>query len=142
MEDKEEQARPKKKNGAPKKPISPYMFFCAEERERGGIPGKPREQARELGARWRALVDKNKYIDLAKEDKTRYEAEKAALDGKEQDDEQGNEGEEAVANFNHDLDSDEIEEGGEPAVPNVKAFDCVTQPRRERMFKLYAVMQE
>ena len=36
MEDKEEQARPKKKNGAPKKPISPYMFFCAEERERGG----------------------------------------------------------------------------------------------------------
>jgi len=76
--DDKKKTKKKKATGEPKKGKSAYIFFCAEERpllkeENPEMPAK--EVLVELGARWKALADKDKkkYNDLAAEDKKRYE---------------------------------------------------------------------
>ena len=75
---------------APKKGKSAYLFFCEEERpkvkEDLGDEVKSSEVTTELGVRWRDLHEDSssaatkrikKYMELAKQDKERYEREKA-----------------------------------------------------------------
>ncbi|KAL6120465.1 hypothetical protein NUSPORA_02805 [Nucleospora cyclopteri] len=70
-------ARKLKDKNAPKKPLSTYMFFANETRQRSeDIKGMMvTEQAKVIGARWKELgkEDKEPYEKMAKEDKERYE---------------------------------------------------------------------
>ncbi|KAI9300963.1 hypothetical protein BJ944DRAFT_208401 [Cunninghamella echinulata] len=68
------------KRDLPKKPSSPYMCFSKSERSRVNQenPGQTTQAiASLLGKEWRALSEKEKqpYVDLAKQDKERYERE-------------------------------------------------------------------
>jgi hypothetical protein len=76
--DDKKKTKKKKATGEPKKGKSAYIFFCADERpivkeENPEMPAK--EILAELGARWKKLSDeeKEKYNELAAEDKKRYE---------------------------------------------------------------------
>ena len=76
--EKTKKTKKTKAAGEPKKGKSAYIFFCADERallkeEKPEMPAK--EVLVELGARWKALSDKEKekYNKLAAEDKKRYE---------------------------------------------------------------------
>ena len=73
--------RSKKNTGGPKKPKSAYIFFCQEKRAEVKLANpdmKPTEITSELGRLWNKIKDTKKaqpYIELATEDKTRYEGE-------------------------------------------------------------------
>ena len=71
-------SKSKKDINKPKQASSGYMFFCKEQRavvhdENPELSNT--EVIRELGKRWKALSDKEKYNDLAIEDKNRYKSE-------------------------------------------------------------------
>ncbi|KAI8468544.1 MAG: high mobility group box domain-containing protein [Monoraphidium minutum] len=82
---KEKPAKKEKKvkdPNAPKRPLSAYMYFSADKR--GAIKDKNpsfgvADIAKELGAMWKTMTDKDKtkYNDQAAKDKVRYEKEKA-----------------------------------------------------------------
>ena len=79
----------KRKGGASKKikkNSTSFMFFCASERAKNNLEGPPREQAKELGRRWRALhVEQREiYHKKAEEDKKRYEEEKKRFEKEEE----------------------------------------------------------
>lgn len=66
---------------APKRPLSAFFCFCAEERPkvRAGNPGwSVGLVAKELGKKWEVVPSKTKYEKQAAEDKARYERELAA----------------------------------------------------------------
>ncbi|MDI1492959.1 MAG: Non-histone chromosomal protein 6 [Ramalina farinacea] len=73
----------KKDPNAPKRGLSAYMFFANEQRDnvREENPGISFGQVgKVLGERWKALNDKQRgpYEAKAKQDKERYESEKAS----------------------------------------------------------------
>jgi hypothetical protein len=91
----------RKDPNAPKNPLSAYLFFVTEQRSQlaqqahsgkssdEGAPGNSQAPsfsavAKELGQRWKTMTDEEKqpYVDMAKKDKQRYEAEKLAFKGK------------------------------------------------------------
>ena len=79
--------REKKDANVPKKAMTAYFFYLMERR-----PGLKKEKpalghleiVAEMGAEWNKMsdADKAKYIQLAAEDRKRYEREKAAYDAK------------------------------------------------------------
>jgi len=78
--------RAKKDANAPKRNLSAYFLFCAEERARvkAADPSLTLgDVAKELGKRWAAVdqTTKSKFEKLAAKDKERYEREKAAYKG-------------------------------------------------------------
>ena len=80
---KKSKAKPKKPTkdpNAPKRALSSFLAFSGELRPKinAEMPElKLTEVATELGRRWKALSDgeKQPYVDMAKKDKERYEAE-------------------------------------------------------------------
>lgn len=73
----------KKDPAAPKRPLSAYMFFSQDHRERVKAANPDAgfgDIGRLLGARWKEMSDAEKkpYLDMANRDKARAEAEKAA----------------------------------------------------------------
>jgi len=80
-------AKKEKDPNAPKKPKSSFIFFTQDKRQSvlDSNPGiKFTEVTREIAKLWEVLDEKGrtKYADLAKKDKARYEAEKAAYEVK------------------------------------------------------------
>ena len=68
----------------PKRAWTPYIFYAAEARaliSEQQPELKMTDQAKLMGAQWKALsaAEKQKYHDMAKKDKERYEAEKKEL---------------------------------------------------------------
>jgi hypothetical protein len=57
----------KKDPNKPKKNLSAYMFFCADQRA-----ANKTVTMQELGAAWKAIGNKDKYVALAEQDKIRY----------------------------------------------------------------------
>jgi len=83
---KGEGKRAKKDANAPKRILSAYFIFCAEERPRvkASDPNLTLgDTAKELGRRWAAVdaATKTKFEKLAAKDKERYERDKAAYKG-------------------------------------------------------------
>lgn len=73
----------KKDPDAPKRPLSAYMFFSQDQRERVKNANPEAgfgEVGRLLGAKWKEMseAEKKPYNDMANRDKARAEAEKAA----------------------------------------------------------------
>lgn len=73
----------KKDKDAPKRPLSAYMFFSRDQRERTKAENPQAsfgEIGRILGATWKEMSESQKkpYIDMAERDKVRAENEKAA----------------------------------------------------------------
>lgn len=73
----------KKDKDAPKRPLSAYMFFSQDHRERVKAENPEAgfgDVGRLLGAKWKEMSDAQKkpYNDMANRDKARAEAEKAA----------------------------------------------------------------
>jgi len=82
----------KKDPNAPKRGLSAYMFFANDNRDkvREENPGiKFGEVGKQLGEKWKELSAKEKepYDKKAKEDKERYEREKAEYAGAAEEDE-------------------------------------------------------
>lgn len=77
-EKKEKKAKSPKDPNKPKRGKSPYIFFCAEEREnvKKDLPTdtKPTEITRELGARWKALSASKKKKDIERVERLKTEA--------------------------------------------------------------------
>ncbi|KAI8463787.1 MAG: high mobility group box domain-containing protein [Monoraphidium minutum] len=72
---------------APKRGLSAYMFFSQAKRKEVADKNpeyKMGDIAKELGAMWKTISDKDKakYEDMAKKDKERYEKAKAEYEGK------------------------------------------------------------
>lgn len=72
----------KKDKDAPKRPLSAYMFFSRDQRERTKAENPTAsfgEIGRILGATWKEMSESQKkpYIDMAERDKVRAENEKA-----------------------------------------------------------------
>jgi len=72
--------KPKKERTGPKRPLSSYMYFCKEERDRikEDYPDmKGPDVTKELGVRWKKLSDDDKvpFEELANVDKERYRSE-------------------------------------------------------------------
>jgi len=87
----------KKDPNAPKKPLSAYMFFSQDWRDRVKTESPDAtfgETGKILGAKWKELSesDKKPYHDMAARDKKRYEAEKETYEsnpaGDEEDDDE------------------------------------------------------
>jgi len=79
-EGKKRRKRQKDPN-APKRALSAFFFFCAQERPavRKLMPSASvGEIAKELGKRWEGCTDRAKFDKLAAEDRKRYEREMAA----------------------------------------------------------------
>lgn len=77
----------KKDKEAPKRPLSAYMFFSRDQRERTKAENPTAsfgEIGRILGATWKEMSESQKkpYIDMAERDKVRAETEKAAYNKK------------------------------------------------------------
>eukprot|EP00842_Homolaphlyctis_polyrhiza_P005154 jgi/Hompol1/563/HPOL_003764-RA len=73
--------RAKKDPGAPKRPMSAFLYFAAEQRSivLAKNPGlSMTDVTKELGVLWKETTDRSKYDELANEDKKRYEREMAA----------------------------------------------------------------
>ncbi|WFC97931.1 Non-histone chromosomal protein 6 [Malassezia yamatoensis] len=73
----------KKDPAAPKRPLSAYMFFSQDWRERVKTENPDAgfgDVGRLLGTKWKEMSDDEKkpYVDMASRDKERAEAEKAA----------------------------------------------------------------
>jgi hypothetical protein len=80
----------KKDPNAPKKALSAYMFFCADNREKVKADNpefKVTEVTSELGKLWGALSegDKKQYYDKAEKDKERYKKDMAGYKPKKAD---------------------------------------------------------
>jgi hypothetical protein len=79
--------QPKKPKDAPKGPRNAYLFFMQDVRQRRQeqYPDKdPKEIMKLIGQEWNEIKEKRKqkYLDLAEEDKRRYKKEKKAYDKK------------------------------------------------------------
>ena len=116
----------KRKGGASKKikkNSTSFMFFCASERAKNNLEGPPREQAKELGRRWRALhVEQREiYHKKAEEDKKRYEEEKKRFEMEEEEggDEEMEVGEEAEAQGEVEVQEANCEELGQGKVTSI-----------------------
>ena len=77
--------RAKKTAAGPKRATTAYFFYCAEIRPQltqQHPDMKMTEMAKVLGGKWKELSadEKQKYVDMATEDKARYQREKAAWD--------------------------------------------------------------
>jgi len=77
----------KKDPNAPKRPLSAYMFFSQDWRERIKTENPDAgfgEVGKLLGAKWKELDDEEKkpYVDMATADKVRAENDKAAYEQK------------------------------------------------------------
>ncbi|KAF9649583.1 hypothetical protein BDM02DRAFT_3094565, partial [Thelephora ganbajun] len=77
-------AKGKKNTGAPKRPLSAYMFFSQDWRERIKAENPDAgfgEIGKLLGAKWKEMDDEEKkpYVDQAAADKIRAEKEKEAF---------------------------------------------------------------
>ncbi|CAG7851166.1 SubName: Full=NHP6A-Nonhistone chromosomal protein related to mammalian HMG1 {ECO:0000313/EMBL:CCA71859.1} [Serendipita indica DSM 11827] len=84
---KKEKVTKKKDPHAPKKALSPYMFFTQEWREKikDENPGIGfGEVAKRLGAKWKSMTDEEKepYVQKHQADKKRADDEKEAYEGK------------------------------------------------------------
>ena len=57
--------------------MSAYLIFCSEQRSNNDLRGAPKEQAIELGRRWKALNEDERrgFVVKAKVDKERFEEE-------------------------------------------------------------------
>lgn len=80
LEDNKKTKRRRKKEGEPKNPRNPYIFFSNAERSNVKAENPdmaPKDIMVELGKMWREATDKSKskYRELAANDKTRYEKE-------------------------------------------------------------------
>lgn len=65
----------------PKPPLSAYMYFSIENRKNLGTSFK--DSSKEIGTHWKKLQDKEKYIQLAKNDSERYKQELIELKNSE-----------------------------------------------------------
>ncbi|KAN0065364.1 Non-histone chromosomal protein 6 [Thecaphora frezii] len=77
----------KKDPAAPKRPLSAYMFFSQDHREKVKSENPDAgfgDVGRLLGAKWKEMSDSEKqpYLDMANRDKLRAEAEKAAYNSR------------------------------------------------------------
>merc|ERR1712048_261652 len=76
----------KAKKHGPKKPSTAYNFYVAQNatsiKTSLGPNATTQEAMVEIGARWRALEDKEQYIEMALKDKKRYEIELEATKSK------------------------------------------------------------
>ena len=85
---KKKEKKEKKDKNAPKRAISAFFFYQKERRE-PLKKEKPNLSNKEListmSAEWNKMkdTDKKKYVELAEQDKKRYEKEKAAYDAKQ-----------------------------------------------------------
>ena len=71
-------AKKVKDPNAPKRALTAYFIWLAENREAIKKPGMSATQvAKAAGAAWRELTDKSKWEKKAEEDKKRYERENA-----------------------------------------------------------------
>ncbi|KHJ90538.1 HMG box [Oesophagostomum dentatum] len=69
---------------APKRAMSAFFFWMADNRERIKKPGMGvAEVAKAAGIEWGKVTDKSKWEKKAAEDKKRYESEMAAYKGSE-----------------------------------------------------------
>ncbi|EPB76662.1 HMG box [Ancylostoma ceylanicum] len=69
---------------APKRAMSAFFFWMADNRERIKKPGMGvAEVAKAAGVEWGKVTDKSKWEKKAAEDKKRYESEMAAYKGSE-----------------------------------------------------------
>ena len=83
-----EQTSTKKERTGPKRPLTSYMYFCQENRDRVKTENpnmNAKEITTELGARWKRLSDTDKvpYEAMQVADKARYESEKVTENTKE-----------------------------------------------------------
>jgi hypothetical protein len=90
---------PSKKSSSVKKPRNAYIFYCQENRKivKDEDPEKTTaEISKELGRMWKSLGDeeKERYIDMANEDKKRYKKEIGEKEEQEQEQEEKEEQEE------------------------------------------------
>ena len=81
-------AKAKKDPNAPKRPLSAFMFFSNDNRDKVKQENEGcsfGEVGKYLGEAWAkaSAADKKKYQDMADKDKARYEKEKAAYEKKE-----------------------------------------------------------
>ncbi|PCH43010.1 hypothetical protein WOLCODRAFT_90097 [Wolfiporia cocos MD-104 SS10] len=88
--EKAPKAKAKKDPKAPKRPLSAYMFFSQDWRERIKAENPDAgfgEIGKLLGAKWKELDESEKkpYVEQAARDKQRAEAEKTEYDGKKGD---------------------------------------------------------
>ncbi|KAG8986007.1 Non-histone chromosomal protein 6 [Tulasnella sp. 427] len=72
---------PAKDKGGPKRPLSAFMYFCKDWRDRVKAENPEAsfgEVGKLLGAKWKELdeSEKTSYLEQAAKDKARYEAEK------------------------------------------------------------------
>ncbi|SPO36695.1 probable NHP6B - nonhistone chromosomal protein [Pseudozyma flocculosa] len=77
----------KKDPAAPKRPLSAYMFFSQDHREKVKTENPDAgfgDVGRLLGAKWKEMSDSEKqpYLDMANRDKLRADAEKAAYNAR------------------------------------------------------------
>ena len=85
---KKKEKKEKKDKNAPKRAISAFFFYQKERRE-PLKKEKPNLSNKEListmVAEWNKMkdTDKKKYVELAEQDKKRYEKEKASYDAKQ-----------------------------------------------------------
>ncbi|KAI8449560.1 high mobility group box domain-containing protein [Phakopsora pachyrhizi] len=82
---KQRRTKKEKDPNAPKRPLSAYMYFSQDWRERIKAENPEvsfGEIGRLLGQKWKSLSDEEKkpYEDMAGRDKKRHEAEKAEYD--------------------------------------------------------------
>ncbi|KAG8927264.1 Non-histone chromosomal protein 6 [Tulasnella sp. 418] len=74
------------KDKGPKRPLSAFMYFCKDWRERVKAENPSAsfgEVGKLLGAKWKELdeADKTSYLEEAAKDKARYDAEKESGEG-------------------------------------------------------------
>ncbi|KAG0005588.1 Non-histone chromosomal protein 6 [Modicella reniformis] len=99
-EPKKRKRKAKKDPNAPKNPMSAYLLFCEEWREKVKAANPDSsfgELGRILGEKWRAYTDdeKSPYIAKHEKAKVKYAAEKAAYDAKKGEEDEDEEEEES-----------------------------------------------
>ncbi|KAF9945638.1 Non-histone chromosomal protein 6 [Mortierella alpina] len=101
-EPKKRKRKQKKDPNAPKNPMSAYLMFCEEWREKVKAQNPDAsfgELGRLLGVQWRSYTDEQKtpYVTKHEKAKAKYAVEKAAYDAKkgEEDDEEEEEDEDS-----------------------------------------------
>ncbi|KAF9975898.1 Non-histone chromosomal protein 6 [Mortierella antarctica] len=90
-EPKKRKRKAKKDPNAPKNPMSAYLMFCEEWREKVKAQNPDAsfgELGRLLGVQWRSYSDEQKtpYVSKHEKAKAKYAVEKAAYDAKKADD--------------------------------------------------------
>ena len=66
----------------PTKKLSPYIFFVKERHEqlKNEAPLRFDQIMKQLSVEWREMTDKSKYVDLAEQDKHRYDCDLVKID--------------------------------------------------------------